>query len=296
MNNLLDFSKLDSEKSELIRPEGYVESTFFSNLGILNATSTKVLGNMSVSRDRDGTALAHFSHFMDIIGIDITKKEIGILNATHSNNIALLESVDGNEGRQTISRNSPEVREIRSFKGIFVPRSYMKTRDIGIDAAVTKDPNLMIGVLPADCAVCIFFDPITKVLGVAHAGAIGAFSKIMANTVTSMNEWFDVEPRNLYCYISPCVTKEFYKLGLSGMWPNVFKGVIEEHYAEDFDLKDFISRQLMESGIPKNQILSSQFCTLGEEDLFFSSARAKTPAEKELEGRNLSLAGIDINE
>jgi hypothetical protein len=54
------------------------------------------------------------------------------------------------------------------------------------DALVCKNINNAIGILTADCAPILFYDPVSRVIGAAHAGWRGAISGILENTVGEM--------------------------------------------------------------------------------------------------------------
>ena len=51
------------------------------------------------------------------------------------------------------------------------------------DAIVSKVKNVGIGILTADCAPIIFYDPNKKIIGCAHSGWKGALNGIIENTV-----------------------------------------------------------------------------------------------------------------
>lgn len=282
---------MKKEDQEIMVGGKYVSSLLMESCGVISVTSTRQSGNMSLSRDLDGHANRNFNNLIESLEIDSTLKAICLLGATHSTNIALLED-KGNRGKQTISQLSPEVTKIRKVQGIEVPEHYLPSRDSGIDAAITQSRDLLIGVLPADCAIVHIFDPITNTIAITHSGAIGSFSRVVPNTIFAMDEWLGTKAQDIIVYVSPCVASKSYKLGKSGLWNSVFKGKVDEKYADTFDQRDFIKKQLIGVGVRDKNISISRFCTLEEENSFFSSARVKTPEEKQREGRNLSLIGF----
>ena len=48
--------------------------------------------------------------------------------------------------------------------------------------------NIVLGILTADCAPVLFYDPVKKVIGACHAGWKGALTGIIENTISKMQE------------------------------------------------------------------------------------------------------------
>jgi polyphenol oxidase len=66
-----------------------------------------------------------------------------------------------------------------------VPRAGAPDRP-GTDAAVTALPGVALAVLTADCVPVLLADPRAGVVGVAHAGRVGAAAGVLATTLTAM--------------------------------------------------------------------------------------------------------------
>lgn len=56
------------------------------------------------------------------------------------------------------------------------------------DAIVTNRPNLILGILTADCTPVLFADETNGVIGAAHAGWKGALYGVLENTVAEMEK------------------------------------------------------------------------------------------------------------
>ena len=69
------------------------------------------------------------------------------------------------------------LNQIHSNK-FFLIKKIPKIKLMG-DGAITSKKNIALGVLTADCAPVFIFDPIKKVIAVAHAGWRGAYKKII---------------------------------------------------------------------------------------------------------------------
>ena len=59
-------------------------------------------------------------------------------------------------------------------------------RKILSDAMITKEKNIALGVVTADCVPILVYDKKNKVVGCIHAGWKGAFSGIIKNTIQKM--------------------------------------------------------------------------------------------------------------
>lgn len=73
------------------------------------------------------------------------------------------------------------------------------------DALVTRETNLGIVIMSADCAPIILFDPVSHVVGVVHAGWQGMLVGVVANSIEVM---FDLgaEPQNMKAIIGPTIS------------------------------------------------------------------------------------------
>ena len=56
------------------------------------------------------------------------------------------------------------------------------------DGMVTAEPNVMLGILTADCAPVLFADAEAGVIGAAHAGWKGAVAGVLENTLAAMEQ------------------------------------------------------------------------------------------------------------
>jgi YfiH family protein len=74
------------------------------------------------------------------------------------------------------------------------------------DGLVTKTPNIVLGILTADCTPVLFADTEAKVIGAAHAGWKGACSGILENTVIEM-EKLGAKAANIHAVIGPTIAQ-----------------------------------------------------------------------------------------
>ena len=59
------------------------------------------------------------------------------------------------------------------------------------DAIVSKLKNIGIGILTADCAPILFYDPKKKIIGCVHSGWRGALNGVIKKTVEKFNEFLE---------------------------------------------------------------------------------------------------------
>lgn len=275
----------------MTRTDKIITSGIFKATGVIHGVSTKQLGNMALSRDFDGTTAKNLEGLFGDLGIDLENSSVVFLNLTHSGNIALLERIPGRTGKITLGQNAPEVVKLAKYRGIDPPKDFIANPSAGIDACISNSRGLFLAILPADCAPVFVYDPQTHYFGIIHAGVLGAFSEIVPHTIRLMETWCKSDPRDLLCYIGPCVTSKIYHLTSSGLWQNVLLGKVDQKLAEEFDLKLFLNSQLLSIGVRSENIEISAHCTGSETDLFFSNYSVKTLEQKKKQGRNLALIG-----
>lgn len=138
------------------------------------------------------------------------------------------------------------------------------------DGVVTDIPGLALVIQVADCQAVLLHDPERRVLANVHSGWRGSVQNIIGKCVDVMKEEFGSDPKNILAGISP-------SLGPCCAEFTNYKDEIPEplwkYRLPDRDYFDFwaLSRdQLLEKGIPGNQIENMELCTRCRTDLFFS--------------------------
>ena len=146
------------------------------------------------------------------------------------------------------------------------------------DAMVTDVPRLCLMVLMADCVPILFFDPRKRVVGAVHAGWRGTVKLATQKTAETLKAKFDCNPTNLLVGIGPSIGPCHYEVG-----PEVISQVEDtfgstDGYINDetpdgkgyFNLWEANKRQIIEAGIPPQNIEVAQICTYCNAHLFFS--------------------------
>jgi len=100
-------------------------------------------------------------------------------------NLKLLADQLGTAPDRIIIPYQTHETEVRLIDTEFLNLSASERKEYlnGVDALITKLPNICIGVTTADCVPLLFFDPVQKVVAAAHAGWRGTCGRIAGKTI-----------------------------------------------------------------------------------------------------------------
>ena len=184
------------------------------------------------------------------------------------------------------------LHQIHSNKIHFI-KKISKKKLVG-DGLITKSKGLMIGVLTADCAPIIFFDPNKNIIGIAHAGWKGAYKKIALEMIKKFKK-NGSKLKDIIAVIGPCISQKNYEVKndfkakfISQSLRNkiFFKNIKNKIY---FDLKSYIFQQLKNEGVDNVELIKKDtFCTKNN---FFSARRSLKNKINDY-GRNISIIMI----
>ena len=162
------------------------------------------------------------------------------------------------------------------------------TSGIEADALVTKERNIAIGILTADCAPVLFFDPQKSIIGAAHAGWRGAVGGVIESTIKKMRECGS-NSSDIFAAIGPCIGKNSYEI--DDDFKRNFSGSGEcfclVNHRIHFDLPKFCRKRLIESGIKETNIETLDIDTYANYGNYFSY-RYATKNSSGICGRQLS--------
>jgi YfiH family protein len=168
-----------------------------------------------------------------------------------------------------------------------------------VDAIVTNQKNLIIGLFTADCTPILFFDEKNQVIAAAHAGWTGALNNITYSTIDAIVK-IGGKIENIKTIIGPTirqksyeVSEEFYERFLSEKSGNE-KFFIDSNKVGHFmfDLPGYIKEKLKDAGV--KMIIDDEIDTYSNPDKFFSYRRSTHLKEQDC-GRNVSVAQIAGN-
>jgi polyphenol oxidase len=166
------------------------------------------------------------------------------------------------------------INEVHRGKGAFSNDDVFDNTD----GFVTNVPRLCIITKAADCVPIVFFDPIKKAIGVAHAGWKGTALKIPAVLVDKMKKEYGTNPNDLIVGIGPSGGPCCYEVGEDVIAEVSKKFEIEKviKCIDDktvFDMWEANKITLLESGVKPENIEISEICTITQNNKFFSARK-----------------------
>lgn len=164
--------------------------------------------------------------------------------------------------------------------------------DTPADAMVTTLPNIVLGILTADCAPVLLCDAEARVIGAAHAGWKGAATGVVENTIAAM-EQLGAKRTQIVAAIGPCIGQASYEVGpefverlahddVSNL---MFFSLSSKAGHSMFDLAGYVESRLHAAGVEQVEVIARDTCA--EDDKFFSYRRSCLRSEPDY-GREIS--------
>ena len=209
------------------------------------------------------------------------------------------ETVAGNR-RLAVVALLPEaelatVHQVHSAKVVVADRAWPQDQRPRVDAMVTDTPNLLLGILTADCAPVLFADHRGVVVGAAHAGWRGALAGVTDATIEAMEE-LGSRRENIHAAVGPCVGQPSYEVDeafrarfLAADSGNARFFVEGPAGKPHFDLESYVVHRLIAAGIGEVEALNLD--TYADAGRFYSFRRATHRGEADY-GRQLSAIAI----
>ena len=209
------------------------------------------------------------------------------------------EAIAGNR-RLAVAALLPEaelatVHQIHSAEALHVQRAWPQDQRPRADAMVTDTPNLLLGILTADCAPVLFADHRAVVVGAAHAGWRGALAGVTDATIAAM-ERLGARRENIHAAVGPCIGQPSYEVD------EAFRARFLDHDPDNarffvpgeagkphFDLEAYVVHRLLAVGIDEVEALNLD--TYSNADRFYSYRRSTHRGEADY-GRQLSAIAI----
>jgi YfiH family protein len=187
------------------------------------------------------------------------------------------------------------VHQVHSPNVVYVERPWPHDERPHADGMVTNRPNLLLGILTADCTPVLFADTGAGVIGAAHAGWRGALAGVTDMTITAM-EHLGARRDHIAAAIGPSIAQPSYEVD----------DEFRSHFVEAdpsnatfftsvagskprFDLPGYVAHRLKAAGIGSIEVLGLD--TDADADRFYSFRRATHCGEADY-GRQVSLIGL----
>jgi len=149
-----------------------------------------------------------------------------------------------------------------------------------VDAIITNQPGIMIGVLVADCYPVLIWNKEQTAVAAVHVGWRGAAEGILQKTVAAMKDHFGCEAVDLKAAIGPGIGAHKYEVDRpvrdafrngTGFWNEISNETTLGHWQLDISLSCRL--QLEQAGLPTRSIEQTEECTCCHPELFFSYRR-----------------------
>ena len=109
--------------------------------------------------------------------------------------------------QQTHTSNVRIVTEADAGKGVTRERDYTD-----VDGLITDVPGLILYTSHADCVPIYFYDPVRRVIALAHSGWKGTAARIGQVTVRKMQKVYGCRPQDIYTAVGPSICADCYEV------------------------------------------------------------------------------------
>jgi YfiH family protein len=187
------------------------------------------------------------------------------------------------------------MHQVHSAEVVYVDAPWPQDERPRADAMVTDRPNLLLGILTADCAPVLFADAEAGVIGAAHAGWRGALAGVTDATIAAM-EQVGARRDRIRAAIGPCIAQPSYEVDEGFRTRFLEPDPANERFFADatwgkphFDLEAYVEHRLRSAGIVTVEALHLD--TYADPDRFYSYRRATHGGEADY-GRQLSAIAL----
>jgi polyphenol oxidase len=101
-----------------------------------------------------------------------------------------------------------------------------------VDALVTNDPTVCLGIYVADCGPVYFVDPVRRVIAGAHSGRKGTDLGVVRETIRTMQRAFGSDPGDVVMQLGPCIRPPHYEVDFAA---DILRQAREEGVREVYD-------------------------------------------------------------
>jgi hypothetical protein len=138
------------------------------------------VGGLDVRSDRE-SALQRLDSHHEIARKEFAPRQVRLAEQVHGNAVAV------------VSIGSP-------FKSA------------GVDAIVTRDRNVYLGIYVADCCAVFLVDSRQRAVGLTHSGRKGTSLNVVGETLRRMSQEFGTLPDDVVAQLSPCIRPPHYEV------------------------------------------------------------------------------------
>lgn len=153
------------------------------------------------------------------------------------------------------------------------------------DAVYTDIPNVPLFLFTADCVPVGIYDPVHHVVATAHAGWRGAIGHLPVITIEAMQRDFGTSFEDCYVYLGPSIGPKSFEVNqeLADTFTDEWKKITDANTEElvryivrdgalkatpHIDLWRFIEEDVLQRGVPKEQICIGGTDSMTDENCF----------------------------
>ncbi|WP_077622095.1 peptidoglycan editing factor PgeF [Sediminibacillus massiliensis] len=162
----------------------------------------------------------------------------------------------------------------------------------GFDGLITNQSGILCTAFFADCVPLFFFHPSSGWMGIAHAGWRGTVNRMGEKMVCEFkNQGLDIS--QLLVAIGPCISQTKYEVD-DRILNEIPAGLTEQVVQQVGDGRGLLDLRktnyeiFLQSGLKKENIQVTEYCTYRDDQLFFSHRRDKGST-----GRMLGFIGLE---
>lgn len=163
----------------------------------------------------------------------------------------------------------------------------------GKDALVTSRKSVLLGVATADCVPLVLYDPVKKIIGIAHVGYKGALAGIVNKFIEAFLK-IGSSVKDLMVVIGPSIcaacyeVKEDVLIKFQKAFPSQNSYFKKSGTGYLLDLKKLITKMLLKAGIIEKNIEINGLCTKENRSFLYSARGSRTNNY----GEFITIAGI----
>jgi hypothetical protein len=142
-----------------------------------------------------------------------------------------------------------------------------------VDAIVTRDADVVLAIMVADCLPVLFATDDGAVLGAAHAGWRGLVAGVLENTVAAMQ----AQPARIRAWLGPCIGRAHFEVGAEVREAFLSAGDEARHFEPNplgryqCDLVGLARARLARAGVV--EVSGGSWCTAADPIRFYSHRR-----------------------
>ncbi|MBZ2173687.1 peptidoglycan editing factor PgeF [Schnuerera sp. xch1] len=164
-----------------------------------------------------------------------------------------------------------DIKIIDSKVNNFIEFSKLET-----DGLITNLTDIVLATYHADCVPIYFFDKVDNIVGIAHGGWRGTFDNISGKMIDTFKRRYSSNNNNILVAIGPSIGPCCYEVGedvmkqFTNRYDNFRDILVRRNGKVYLDLWKINYLQVVDKGIPKDNIILSNTCTSCKVNKFYS--------------------------